>query len=55
MDEKEINEAITGFVLGELGGAEEVAEIEDNCGTMWITTKDGKVYAVSIMETEAPE
>ena len=50
MEEKEINEAIKKFVLGELGGANEVLEVEDNCGTMYITTIDGKVYSVSVNE-----
>ena len=29
-----------------------IESIEDNCGTVWITLKGGKVYSISVMETE---
>lgn len=31
---------------------EEVAEVELNCGTTWITLHTGKVYALQIVECE---
>jgi len=54
-EEQKIIDKIAGFVLGELGGVEEVSEVEENCGSMWVTTKDGKTYSVSIMECEPQE
>ena len=53
MEEKEINEAIKKFILDELGGANEVLEVEVNCGIMYITTTDFKVYSVSVNEINA--
>lgn len=50
--EDKLIEQIQMYVLGELGGIEEVKEVEENCGSMWITTKDGKTYSVSVMECE---
>lgn len=31
---------------------EEIKETEENCGTVWITLYSGKVYALTIMESE---
>ncbi len=31
---------------------EEMEGAEENCGTVWITLKTGKVYALSLIETE---
>ena len=31
---------------------EDVAEVEFNCGTTWITLNSGKVYALQIVECE---
>lgn len=31
---------------------EEIEEATENCGTVWIVLKNGKVYALSVMETE---
>jgi hypothetical protein len=30
----------------------EIKEVEENCGTVWITLNDGKVYSLAITETE---
>lgn len=54
-EEQKIKDQITGYVLGELGGVDEVSEVEENCGSMWITTKDGKTYSVSVSECEPQE
>ncbi len=50
--EDKLIEQIQMFVLGEVGGIEEVKEVEENAGSMWITTKDGKTYSISVMECE---
>ncbi len=50
--EDEIKNEISSFVISELGGINEIESTEQNCGTMWITTKDGKVHSFSVMETE---
>jgi hypothetical protein len=55
LTEQEIKDQVAGYVLGELGGAEEVTGVEENCGSMWVTTKDGKTYSVSVMECEPEE
>lgn len=34
---------------------EEVAEVESNCGTTWIMLKNGKVYALQVVESENEE
>lgn len=52
MDDNKKLEQIAGYVLGELGGVDEVKEVEENAGSMWVTTKDGKVYSISVMECE---
>lgn len=48
-------EKVQMYVLGELGGIDEVKDVEENAGSMWITTKDGKTYSVSVMECEPDE
>ena len=53
--EDKLCEKIQMYVLGEVGGITEVKEVEDNAGSMWITTKDGKTYSVSVMECEPQE
>lgn len=50
-----LKDAITEFVLEQVGGLENVKEAEENCGSMWITLNDGTVYSVSIMECESPD
>ena len=35
--------------------AEEVDEVEENCGTIWIVLKDGRVFSLSVMECEKEE
>lgn len=54
-DEQKVKDQITGYVLGELGGLDKIKEVEDNAGSMWVTTKDGKTYSVSVMECEPQE
>jgi coenzyme F420-reducing hydrogenase beta subunit len=53
--EDQLIEQIQVFVLGEVGGIEEVKEVEENCGSMWITTKDGKTYWIQVSECEPQE
>jgi coenzyme F420-reducing hydrogenase beta subunit len=53
--EDQLIEKVQMFVLGEVGGIEEVKDVEENAGSMWITTKDGKVYSISVMECEPEE
>lgn len=48
----EIAEAIVAHVASEVGGIEEIENTETNCGSMWITTKDGKTYFVQVEECE---
>jgi len=55
LTEQEIKDQVAGYVLGEIGGVEEVTGVEENCGSMWVTTKDGKTYSVSVMECEPEE
>jgi hypothetical protein len=52
MKAKELSESFGTFILTEVGGSSNIKEIEENCGSMYITTNDGKVYSVSIMECE---
>ena len=33
----------------------DIADVEETCGTLWITDKDGDVYAVTVMKTEPAE
>lgn len=49
----EILKQIGSFVVREI--SDEVVDIEENCGSMWITTKSGKVFSVSVMETESED
>ena len=53
--EKELSESIGSFVLGEVGGSSHIKEIEENCGSMWITTNDGKTYSINVTECESEE
>lgn len=48
-------EKIQMYVLRKFGGIDEVKEVEDNCGSMWVTTKDGKTHSISIEECEPQE
>ena len=48
----ELKEAISNFVLGEVGGAEDISDVEENCGSMYITLKNGDVYSLSLMKCE---
>ena len=34
---------------------EAVDEVESNCGTTWIALKNGKVYALQVVESEKEE
>lgn len=52
---KELSESIGSFVLGEVGGSSHIKEIEENCGSMWITTNDGKTYSINVTECESEE
>lgn len=46
------SELIGSLVLASLEhDVESIEDVEENCGTIWITCKDGTVYAVSAMET----
>jgi coenzyme F420-reducing hydrogenase beta subunit len=53
--EDEIKNEIVSFVATELGGIEEIESTEENCGSMWITTKDGKTYWIQVSECEPQE
>lgn len=55
LNAKHFSEEIGTFVLSELGGSSNIEEIEENCGSMWIKTKEGKTYSISIMECENEE
>lgn len=52
MTQEEIKQNIGNFVAFEVGGSDNIESIEENCGSMWIETKDGKTYSISIMECE---
>ena len=52
MKAKELSESIGSFVLGEVGGSSNIKSIEENCGTLWIEAKDGKIYSISVVECE---
>ena len=30
---------------------DEIKSVEQNCGTIWITMKDGRMFALSLMES----
>ena len=53
--EDDFNDTISNFILGEVDGVDEIEDIEDNCGSLYIITKDGKVYSVSVMECESAD
>jgi hypothetical protein len=48
-------EAIVQHVTSEIGGISEIKEVEENCGSMWITTNDGKTYYVQVGECESED
>jgi len=50
--EQQILEAVLGILPFSLS---EIENVEENCGTMWIELKTGKVYALSVMECEEEE
>ena len=49
---------ISEYVLEQLGAYdgdvedETITEVEENCGSIWITMKDGKTYSIQIIECE---
>ena len=45
-------EAVLGILPFSLS---ETESVEENCGTMWIELKTGKVYAFSFIECEEEE
>lgn len=49
---KEFSESIGSFVLGEVGGSSNISKIDENCGSMYIETNNGKTYSISIIECE---
>lgn len=51
--EESINEQIASYVKDSLEG--EIVSMEENCGSMWITTDSGKVYSIMVMECEPEE
>lgn len=54
MDTKDFNLALSNAL--ELPfNREEVAGIESNCGSTWITLKNDKVYVIQFMECENEE
>jgi hypothetical protein len=52
MKAKELSESIGSFVLGEVGGSSNIKEVEENCGSFYIDTNDGKTYCISVVECE---
>lgn len=51
----DVKKAIISFIGIEVGGIENIKGVEENCGTMWIDTNDGKTYSISVMECEPDE
>jgi hypothetical protein len=49
MGQTEINNEIISFINNEIG---EIQSIEENCGAMWVTTAEGKVFSINILECE---
>ena len=38
--------------LGEMPDAAYIKDIEENCGSIWITLDNGKTYSIQIIECE---
>jgi hypothetical protein len=52
--EQEIfNSEIAGFVNESVDGV--ITSVEENCGSFWITTDEGKTYSIMVMECEPEE
>lgn len=45
-----MNEQILNYVLDQLD--DEVQEVEENCGAIWIKTESGKTYSILVTECE---
>ncbi|MGD9697590.1 hypothetical protein [Acinetobacter sp.] len=52
---QKLADALDEFLLESIGNPEEIKDVEHNCGTMWITRDDDKVFAISSMETESDD
>jgi len=46
----EIKEQIANYVVSQID--DEIESIDENCGNMWLKTKEGKTFSVFITETE---
>ena len=55
LEAKDFSAEIGCFVMSELGGSDNIEKVEENCGSMWIETKNGKTYSVIISECETDE
>ena len=49
----ELLEQIAYYVEGEVEG--NITEVEENCGSIWITTDEGKTYSILVTECEPNE
>lgn len=43
-------EQIAYYVQGEVDG--EITEVEENCGSIWITTDTGQTFSILVTECE---
>lgn len=48
-------EQIANYIAKGLSGVEKIESIEENAGSLWVKTKDGKTHSVSVFETENEE
>ncbi len=46
----EIKEQIADYVVSQIDDA--IESIEENCGSMWLTTKEGKTFSIMVVENE---
>jgi hypothetical protein len=52
--EDDFKDTIINFILGEVD-IDEIKEVDDNCGSLYIIMNDGKTYSVSLMGCESED
>lgn len=54
-DENESSWRILMHILGAVGGLDNIASVEENAGSLWITLKDGTTHYIMVAECEKEE
>lgn len=53
--ELNIKATILNYILDEVGGIDNIKEVEENAGSIWIDMKDGSTKSIMIIDTESNE